>query len=178
MAKKSKKAKKADGTNPHLLRAGEVSAKSERFSHPWNPNSEIVGVQLSRMLGLKRIGVSFARLAPGKESFVPHAHHREEEWLYILAGNGAALIGEDEVHVGAGDFLAFPAPQVTHHLKNIGGEDLVYLMGGENAKMDVVDFPTLNKRTVRLGANVTVYDGAVGTEFPMPKAPKKKSKKS
>ncbi|MES1197061.1 MAG: cupin domain-containing protein, partial [Pseudomonadota bacterium] len=111
----------------------------------------------------------------GKESFVPHAHHREEEWVYILMGQGKALIGEAWLDVGAGDFLAFPAPQVTHHLKNVGEEDLVYLMGGEHAKMDVVDFPTVGKRTVRLGDRVTVYDAESGVDLPMPASkPKKK----
>lgn len=205
MAKKSKKAKKADkakkgkmreaaeavstpsasvaaadaepAANPHVLRSRDIGAKQQSFSHPWNPNSEIIGVQLGKVLGLKRAGVSIARVPSGKESFVPHAHHREEEWLYILMGQASALIGEEWVPVGAGDFLAFPAPQVTHHLKNVGADDLVYLMGGENAKMDVVDFPTLGKRTVRLGDRVTVYDLAAGTEMAMPK-PDKKAKKS
>lgn len=194
MAKKSKKAQKGeakgkkakeadvpvaavDAANPHLLRARDIGAMQQSFSHPWNPNSEIIGVQLGKALGLKRAGVSIARVPPGKESFVPHAHHREEEWLYILMGEGHALVGEEWLPVGAGDFLAFPAPQVTHHLRNVGAEDLVYLMGGENPKMDVVDFPTLGKRTVRLGDRVTVYDSASGVELPMPK-PQKKSKKS
>ncbi|HWA00890.1 MAG TPA: cupin domain-containing protein [Caulobacterales bacterium] len=190
MAKKSDKAKKGEGkkakkaeavggvdaANPHVLRARNIGAMQQTFSHPWNPNSQITGVQLSRQLGLKRAGVSIARIAPGKESFVPHAHHREEEWLYILMGEGLALIGEENVRVGAGDFIAFPAPQVTHHLTNVGGEDLVYLMGGEHAKMDVVDFPTLAKRTVRLGDRVTVYDAESGVELSMPK-PAKKAKK-
>ncbi|MES1159035.1 MAG: cupin domain-containing protein [Terricaulis silvestris] len=205
MAKKSKKAKKADkdkkkkkreaaeavssatvsailgpeievNNHPLLLRGREISAREQGFSHPWNPNSELIGVRLGRELGLKRTGVSIARIPSGKESYVPHAHHREEEWLYILSGEGLAIIGDEAVRVRGGDFLAFPAPQVAHHLKNAGEVDLVYLMGGENAKMDVVDFPTLGKRTVRLGDRVTVYDMASGEDMVMPK-PKKKKKK-
>ena len=185
MAKKSKKAKKADkaesmraeGSNPHVLRAADIAAKQQPFSHPWNPKSELIGVLLGKALGLKRTGVAIARIPAGKESFVPHAHHREEEWLYILMGEGAALIGEDEVRVGAGDFIAFPAPQVTHHLKNVGGDDLVYLMGGEHAKMDVVDFPTLGRRTVRLGDETTVYEVDAAAAFPMSQGGPKQSKK-
>lgn len=185
MAKKSKKAKKAGKeataaksdavANPHVFRSRDIAAGQESVSHPWNANAEIVSVQLGKRLGLKRTSVSIARLPAGKESAVPHAHHREEEWLYVLMGEGAMLIGADEVPVGAGDFVAFPAPQVVHNLKNIGSDDLVYLTGGENAKMDVVDFPTLGKRTVRLGADVTVYDVASGAEIPAaPKAKKQK----
>jgi uncharacterized cupin superfamily protein len=188
MAKKSKKAKKAakeavavavkanGAANPHVLRASDVAAGQKNLSHPWNSNSEVIGVQLGKKLGLKRTSVSIARLPTGKESAVPHAHHREEEWLYVLMGEGSMLIGADEVPVSAGDFIAFPAPQIIHNLKNVGSDDLVYLMGGENAKMDVVDFPTLGKRSVRLGSEVTVYDVASGAEVPAPSKAKKQKK--
>jgi len=162
--------------HPLLLRGREIAAREQSFSHPWNPKSDLTGVRLGRELGLKRTGVSIARMPPGKESYVPHAHHREEEWLYILSGEGLAIIGDEAVRVRGGDFLAFPAPQEAHHLKNAGETELVYLMGGETAKMDVVDFPTLGKRTVRLGDRVTVYDMASGEDMVMPK-PKKKKKK-
>jgi uncharacterized cupin superfamily protein len=159
----------------HILRASQIGARQEPFSHHWNPKSELIGVQLGKQLGLKRVGVTIARMPPGKESFVPHAHHREEEWLYILMGEGTALIGDEEMPVGAGDFLAFPAPQVTHHLRNTGSEDLVYLMGGENAKMDIVDFPTLGKRLVRAGTEVTAYPMEAGDVL-NPGKPKKVKK--
>src|SRR5215210_5634009 len=54
---------------PELIRAAEAEAKAARHSHPWNPKSEMVGVQLARLAGLKRTGVSLARIPPGKESF-------------------------------------------------------------------------------------------------------------
>ena len=181
MAKKAKKAKAAEGearavSDPHLLRAADIAARQKSFSHPWNPNSELIGVQLGKALGLKRAGVTIARIPPGKETYVPHAHHREEEWVYILMGEGLALVGEKELSVGAGDFLAYPAPQVTHHLKNVGEGDLVCLMGGETAKMDVVDFPQHGKRGVRVGAEVTIYELASG-EVVQSKPVKKKAKK-
>lgn len=191
MAKKSKKAKKADqgassGAASHVLRAAEIGARQESEGHPWNPNAEMIGVDLGKRLGLKRTSVSIARVPAGKECGVPEARHREEQWVYVLMGQGLARIGEEEIEVGSGDFLAYPAPQILHHLKNIGGGDLVYLTGGETAKMDVVDYPTLGKRAVRLGETVTVYDAADGApwaasyavadEAPKTK-PKKKSKK-
>jgi uncharacterized cupin superfamily protein len=172
-AEKVKKSAKKAGA--HLLKAADMAGLQETFSHPWNPNSEITGVQMGRKLGLKRTGVNFARIAPGKESFVPHAHQREEEWLYILYGQGEALIGDSWVAVGAGDFLAFPTPSVTHHLKNSGFEDLVYLMGGESLDFEVVDFPTLKRRSVRMGDERTVYDASTGQSFTPPK-PKRNKK--
>lgn len=55
-----------------LILAAEPEAKAGRHSHPWNAKSEMVGVQLGRLAGLERTGVSLARIPPGKESFAYH----------------------------------------------------------------------------------------------------------
>src|SRR5688572_17494149 len=106
MAKKSKKAKKAvdsaaapKGAAAHVLRAADIGARQESVLHPWNANAEVIGVDLAKALGLKRSGVSIARIPGGKECDVPHARHREEEWIYILMGQGSALVGAEEVEV-------------------------------------------------------------------------------
>jgi uncharacterized cupin superfamily protein len=53
-----------------LLRASEIAEKEATFSHPWNLNSLISGTQMSRLVGLARVGVSLAKIPPGKESFI------------------------------------------------------------------------------------------------------------
>ena len=141
-----------------VLHASEIEQREQPFSHPWNPKSQLIGVQLSRALGLKRTGVSIARIPAGKESFVYHSHQHEEEWLYILSGRGIAEIDGEELEVAPGDFMAFPTPSVPHHLKNPFDEELVYLMGGENREFDIGDFPRLGKRMVKSGGNFEVYD--------------------
>jgi uncharacterized cupin superfamily protein len=143
---------------PELLRAADSAAKMSKHSHPWNPNSEMIGVQLGRLAGLTRTGISLARIAPGKESFVYHSHAREEEWLYILTGTATAEIDGAEYEVGPGDFMGFPTPSVAHHLRNTGGEDLVYLMGGENRDAEIATFPKLGKKMVRAGEALEIYD--------------------
>lgn len=147
-----------DRPNPYLLRAADAAAQIRSFSHPWNPLSELHGVHLSRAVGLKRTGVSFVRIPPGKESFAYHSHRHEEEWIYVLAGRGLALIEEVEYEVGAGDFMGFPTPSVAHLMKNAGPADLVYLMGGESREFDVSEFPRLRKRMVRSGGETQIYD--------------------
>src|SRR5215468_11991082 len=132
-----------------LLKASEIESQTTNFSHPWNPNSEIIGTQLSRAVGMKRAGVSLARIPPAKESFVYHSHQFEEEWIYVLAGKGIAEIDGADYEVGPGDFIGFPTPSVAHHLRNPGPDDLVYLMGGENREYEVADFPRLGKRMLR-----------------------------
>src|SRR4030095_5645437 len=105
-------------TKQFVLRSAEIGRREQSFSHPWNPKSQLIGMQLSRALGLKRTAVNIARMRPCKESFVYHSHQHEEEWLYILSGRGIAEIDGEDVEVGPGDFMAFPTPSVPHHLKN------------------------------------------------------------
>ena len=147
-----------DTPNLYLLRAADIAARAQTFSHPWNANSELTGYQLGKSTGLQRTGVNFARMAPGKESFVYHSHWTEEEWIYILAGRGIARIEDVEYEVGPGDFMAFPTPSVAHHLRNPFDQELVYLMGGENRQTEVADFPDLQKRMFRSKRGVEIFD--------------------
>lgn len=150
---------------PNLIRAAEIAIAEETFSHPWNPASEIIGTRVSKMTGLRRTGVSRVRVAPGKESFVYHAHEREEEWIYILSGRGVARIDGEEMEVHAGDFMGFPTPSVAHHLKNPFDVELVYLMGGESRQVEIAEFPDLGKRMLRRGANIEIYDASDARPF-------------
>lgn len=148
-----------------ILTSSAITQSEQPFSHPWNPKSLLIGVQLGRAVGLKRTGVNIARMPPGKESFVYHSHQHEEEWLYILSGRGIAEIDRDEIEVAPGDFIAFPTPSVPHHLKNPFDQDLVYLMGGENREMEIADFPRLGKRLVRNGEKFDVYEASDAKPF-------------
>lgn len=142
---------------PHIVRKAAARAAEGTFSHPWNAKSRITGSQLSKLGGLKRTGVSIARLDPGKESFAYHLHHQEEEWVYVLSGQAIALIDGTEYTLEAGDFVAFPTPSVAHLMANPGPDELVYLMGGEDKPYDVADFPALDKRMVKLDGKIAVY---------------------
>jgi len=148
-----------------LVRAKEADKGEARFSHPWNPNSELYGTRLSTLAGLSRVGVSRVQVPPRRESFVYYSHYREEEWIFVISGRGVAEIDGEEFEVGAGDFMGFPAPQVALHLRNPDDEDLVYLVGGENLDVDIADFPRLDKRMVRRGQDVEIYDVADAKEF-------------
>lgn len=148
-----------------LLRAAEIAEQAASFSHPWNPHSSISVTPMSRLAGLKRVGVSLAEMPPGKESFIYHAHEREEEWIYIISGRGIAEIDGEEFEVTAGDFMGFPTPSIAHHLRNPFDEELVYLMGGENLDVEIADFPRLGKRMLRRGENLEIYDISSAKSF-------------
>jgi uncharacterized cupin superfamily protein len=142
-----------------LIRA-ETPGQEFEVHHPLNADSQIWMRPLGRLTGLQRVGVTLARVPPGKESFIYHSHQHEEEFVYILSGRGIAEIDDAEFEVGPGDFMGFPAPSVAHHLRNPFDADLVYLMGGEHLEMEIADFPRLNKRLIRDGAEVSIVDRA------------------
>lgn len=148
---------------PVLFRAADhAKVPEESMSHPLNPNSLIRGISLSEQVGLQRLGFHLIRIPPGKESFVFHSHHVEEEFVYILSGRGIAELGDESVEVGPGDFMGFPTPSIAHHLRNPFQEELVYISGGERREVEVADYPRLGKQLVRVGMNATIYDKASG----------------
>lgn len=140
-----------------IVRAPEAAAAAQTFSHPLNPDSEVSGVQLAPRTGLTRLGVSIARVPPGKESFVYHRHHAEEEWVYILEGEAEPDIDDVVDRVGPGDFIGYPAG-VAHTLRNVGERDLVYLMGGEQLAVEIADFPRHARRLLRAGPRAEMVE--------------------
>jgi uncharacterized cupin superfamily protein len=150
---------------PHILRKADIEAKEFTFSHPWNPKSQLTGTMMGRLAGLKRTGVSIVRVPPGKESFAYHLHHREEEWVYVLSGTAVTTIDGREYTLQEGDFAAFPTPSVAHVIANHADRDLLYMMGGENLSEEIADFPTLDRRIVRLNDALSVYRLSDGKPF-------------
>lgn len=66
-----------------------------------------------------------ATLAPG-HSTIAHFHARSEEIYYILSGSGEVSLGGATSTCGVGTAIII-APHVPHQIRNIGGEDLVFL---------------------------------------------------
>jgi uncharacterized cupin superfamily protein len=146
----------------HLVRTRELDpADAVRVRHPFNPDSEVHLHRLAERTGMGRVIVTLARVPPGKESFVLHAHLLHEEFLYILEGKGTAVIGDAETEVGPGDFMGFPIDGTPHTLRNTGATDLVYLMGGERGPLDVARFPTVGKTMVfSMAQGIQAFDDA------------------
>jgi uncharacterized cupin superfamily protein len=96
----------ADDT--HIVRTADYDwAHGWRGRHPFNPASEMTMLPLGDQAGLKRLGVNLIRIPPGKESFVPHAHSVEEEFIFVLEGAGEVVLDGVAHRVGPGDFVGF-----------------------------------------------------------------------
>jgi uncharacterized cupin superfamily protein len=138
---------------PRVLVRSADRGEARAWHHPQNPRSEVHLAPLSRPAGLSRVAVVHTRVPAGRESFVHHVHRHDEEWMYVLSGQGVAEI-EDAAHaIGPGDFLGFPAG-VAHGLRAGEGEGLVYVQGGDawsRSTIEIVDFPRLGMRKTFVG---------------------------
>lgn len=134
----------------HLITAAEMAGLEElERRHQFNDNAVRLTRTLGTRTGLERIGVHLVRLLPGHDSTQHHYHDADEELLYIISGRGIACIGEDELEVGPGDFMGFPAPSPAHSLTNPFDEALVYLMGGERNAVDAVHYPRIRRTMLK-----------------------------
>ena len=152
----------------NLVRTRSLGAADYvRVRHPLNPRSEIHVALLADRVGMQRAFLSIARMPPGKESFLPHAHSQQEEFLFILEGRGLAAVGDQQVEVGPGDYIGFPTDGTPHHLLNNGPTELVYLTGGERTAVEVSSFPSIGKLAVFKDGAATFYDDGSGQTFPV-----------
>jgi uncharacterized cupin superfamily protein len=133
-------------TNEHLVRTSELgSSEDMHVSHPLNERSEIFMTRLSDRTGLAHLGISLARVPPGKESFALHVHSLQEEWMYVVSGHGHVRLDDDELAIGPGDFIGFPPNGPAHLVRNTSDADLVYLQGGDRRPGDRGRFPELGR---------------------------------
>lgn len=143
--------------DPHLVRTGGLDwSQVWRGKHPLSPVSEMQLFPLGDPAGLKRLGVHLIRVPPGKESFIPHAHTLQEEFVFILEGAGEVVLDGVAHAVGPGDFVGFPTDGVIHSLKAVGPGDLTYLTGGERSATEIAEFPTVGKTVIFRDGRMTL----------------------
>jgi uncharacterized cupin superfamily protein len=154
------------GNEKFIFRARDRAATPEdRTSHPWNPNSEIVGHMLGDRVGLKRIGIHHVTIPPEKESFVFHSHQTEEEFVFVLSGRAVIEIDDETFELEPGDFVGFPTPSAAHHIRNPFAEPFTYLTGGERNELEIADYPRHGRRLVRIGQKLEIYPNSARQSF-------------
>ncbi|MEM9624524.1 MAG: cupin domain-containing protein, partial [Pseudomonadota bacterium] len=134
--------------------------------HQFNANAIRQTRTLTSSTGMQRIGIHQVRLAPGCDSTTHHSHDADEEFIYVIAGEGIARIGDETYPIGPGDFMGFPAPSAAHSMTNTGSEDLVYLMGGERHASDTVHYPDLRRSMIKSHGQRTWSDWQDMIELP------------
>lgn len=95
-----------------------------------------------RKLGLTRIGVNQESVPPACRTSLPHAHERDEEFVYVVEGNPDVWI-DGELHgLRPGDGVAFPAGTgIAHCFLNNTDTVVRLLIVGERHADDRVAYP-------------------------------------
>jgi uncharacterized cupin superfamily protein len=97
--------------------------------------------------GLTKIGINHTTLGPGAVSSMRHWHTREDELVYVLAGEVVLVTDEGERPLRAGQCAGFPAGhQNGHQLLNRGTTAAVYLEISNRDAADSVEYPDVDLR--------------------------------
>jgi uncharacterized cupin superfamily protein len=118
-----------------------------------NPAAEVR--RLGAAGGSDKAGLNHVALSPGERRPGPHCHTLEEELFVVLAGAGAARLGDDEHPIRAGSVLARPPATGVAHSLTAGDDGLTYLVYGTRQPGDSVYFPERGKVRLR-GLGVTL----------------------
>lgn len=130
-----------------LLTAAAIAAlPAQNRVHGLNPNAVRSSKSLGDAVGLQHLGLHVVTVLPGRDTTEYHRHWYEEEFVYVLSGQGTAEIDGQLHPVGPGDFMGFGRHSVAHGLSNTGTEPLVCLVGGQRLEQDVCDYPRQGKR--------------------------------
>ena len=97
---------------------------------------------LGDLFGLTNFGVNLTRLAPNAVSALRHAHTKQDEFVYVLAGTATLITNEGETLMEPGMCAGFKAGDGNaHHLVNRSRGDVVYLEIGDRTAGDSAEYP-------------------------------------
>ena len=146
----------ANDNFPAPIVALDVPPRARASNYPPSFASRVAGRQkrpLGDVFGLTNFGVNLTRLRPGAASALRHAHAKQDEFVYILAGNPLLIDDRGESQLAPGMCVGFKAGTGNgHHLVNRGATDVVYLEIGDRTAGDSVTYPD-DDLTAGLGPN-------------------------
>src|SRR5258708_1791909 len=82
---------------------------------------------LGDLFGLKNFGVNLTTLAPGGESALQHQHSKQDEFIYVVAGEPTLISDDSEVPLRPGMCAGFVAKGAAHKLVNRTDRDVIIL---------------------------------------------------
>ena len=100
---------------------------------------------LGDALGLANFGVNLRRLPAGCASSQRHWHSRQDEFVYVVAGEVVLVTDGGEQLLTAGMAAGFPAGKPDgHHLINRGAGDALVLEVGDRTEGDEIDYSDID----------------------------------
>jgi uncharacterized cupin superfamily protein len=130
---------------PVALAADAVAPRTTASAYP-PPFAARMQGRIKRALGdafgLQNFGVNLTTLAPGAASALRHAHSRQDEFVYVLAGHPTLETDAGPQRLAPGHCAGFRAGGGdAHRLVNHTDEDVVYLEVGDRSPGDAATYP-------------------------------------
>ena len=130
---------------PAAVAAADVPARRRASGYP-PPFAALMGDREKRALGdyfgLANFGVNLTRLAPGARSALRHAHARQDELIYVLAGTPTLITDAGRRTLQPGMCAGFKAGSGdAHHLVNDSDAPVEYLEIGDRSAGDAATYP-------------------------------------
>jgi uncharacterized cupin superfamily protein len=125
--------------------AAAVPVRAKPSNYPEAFASRVAGRskrQLGEVFQLSNFGVNLTTLAPGAQSALRHAHTRQDEFVYVLAGTPTLYTDQGKTLLAPGMCAGFKAGAGdAHHLVNETLEDVVYIEIGDRSAGDEAVYP-------------------------------------
>jgi uncharacterized cupin superfamily protein len=121
--------------------------------------------KLGDAAGLTQFGVNLLRLPPGAWSSQRHWHTREDEFVYVLAGEVVLVTDDGEEVLRPGDAVGFKAgDQDGHCLRNQAKSNALVLEVGTRVADDVGHYPDIDMMAPA-GDKPAIYTHRDGTPY-------------
>ena len=131
--------------SPAAIAADQVALRTTPSNYPEPFAARMAGREkraLGDVFGLANFGVNHTRLAPGAQSALRHAHAKQDDFIYIVAGNPVLVTDSGETPLSPGMCAGFKAGTGNgHQLLNRTNADVVYLEIGDRTPGDAVTYP-------------------------------------
>src|SRR5215471_3833522 len=131
-----------ENRHPQVVNADEVPSTNLSYGNRF----QLTRKQLGMAAGARKLGCTLVELPPGKRSWPLHYHAANEEALYIFEGQGRVRIGDCDVPVRAGDYVALlSGPDGAHQTFNDSTAVLRYLCISTMIEPEVNFYPESNR---------------------------------
>jgi uncharacterized cupin superfamily protein len=135
----------ANPTYPIAIVAAEALPRTKATNYPEPFASRMTGRSkrpLGDVFGLANFGVNLTCLAPGAVTALRHAHTRQDEFVYVVAGHPTLHTDEGRMRLSPGMCAGFRAGTGNgHRLVNETDRDVVILEVGDRTPGDAGSYP-------------------------------------
>lgn len=130
------------------------------------------GLRLSEAGGLTQFGAHIVIIPPAKSgqkswSSQRHAHSTEDEFVYVLSGEGVLVDDSGETPLSAGDVCTHKAGDGNaHHIQNRSNKEIrLLVVGTRSPQTDHCRYPDIDLDLPATGKSARVFQHNDGTPY-------------